>query len=271
MTVSDRAVPVVSLFVAVVVHRARPDYCPPRALPTDGLGYHDDGDYDISARDDDLRDDKATPAVTHKVGQNARHKDAVKKARRRQRAAAEDGAGAGEGRTVTMWDFVNKGSAPAAGGAPGPASKGAAPKAKGAANKAGDALAHDLDAMPDDLDDAPASGGRGRKDTGRRGAGSRRRGASRRSPRDGKRQRASESRRSSSRGEPPRTPATGDDGADFGGHETVDFGGTAEASAQWPQATHEEACARRGACGGGDSATTAARLAKGLEEYLEKQ
>ena len=266
MTVSDRAVPVVSLCVALVFHRARSDPCPPRAPHTDGLGYHDDGDYDISARDDDRRDEGAAPAVTQKGSQNARHKDAVKKAR-----AAEDGAGAGGGRTATMWDFVNKGSAPAASGAPGAAPQGAAPKAKGAGNKAGDALAHDLDAKLDDLDDAPASGGRGRKDTGRRGAGSRRRGASRRSPRDGKRQRASESRRSSSRGEPPRTPATGDDGADFGGHETVDFGGTAEASAQWPQATHEEACARRGACGGGDSATTAARLAKGLEEYLEKQ
>ncbi len=102
----------------------------------DGLGYHDDGDYDVmgmAAHDDDEIDHpskRSKKAAMAGGGGNALTKEALKRARKNKAAAASltgvdhgEGGGGGASSTTTasnnnnnrtMWDFVNKGIATAA-------------------------------------------------------------------------------------------------------------------------------------------------------------
>mmetsp|Transcript_8937 Transcript_8937/g.20092 ORF Transcript_8937/g.20092 Transcript_8937/m.20092 type:complete len:1678 (-) Transcript_8937:137-5170(-) len=143
----------------------------------DGLGYHDDGDYDIlGAHDDDDAANSPNAAQSTKKGKgaNALTKDALKKARKNKALAAATANGAEEGKSqMKMWDFVNKGIVADNNG-------GGERKVRGGKSDGReDAVADDLADIMNGLDDAPAP--RGRASGARRtsAGSSRRRSASR--------------------------------------------------------------------------------------------
>jgi hypothetical protein len=141
----------------------------------DGLGYHDDGDYDIlgmAAKDDDHHRPSAKKS-NHTGGGNALTKEALKKARKIKAAAAAASSTSGEGdttttggggggKTKTMWDFINKTSVVAT---TMNAAAGSMEKKKKQRNNNHN---HDYDNNNNDDDVATAAVGRGGKDDYRR-------------------------------------------------------------------------------------------------------
>ncbi|KAL7554501.1 hypothetical protein ACHAWF_017956 [Thalassiosira exigua] len=222
---------------ALLRHRA------PRPPFADGIGYHDDGEYDVGA----LHAEKGSvpPAGAAAAAGSKKKKSlaaaALKKARKNKAAAA---ANAAAGKGGTMWDFVNKGLAgPEAGRVQGGGKrKGGGGKERDGRGKGGDELDDELDDMIDAMDDAPEpSRSRGRSIGGRRSIGSRggrpessrkRRAYGSREPVRGGRASSASGRRRRSRehrsGEPTteRYREDEDEDVDFGGDgRDVDFGG----------------------------------------------
>ena len=147
------------------------------SLLPDGLGYHDDGEYDVGdiAAEEARLDNPNAASPTSKSKtktSNAMTNEAIKKARR-SRAGAK-AAEADTGRNASMWDFLNKGgTAVASSAAAENACKGKGKNRKGE-DAATAAVANELDGFLDELDDAPVAGGRSR---GRHSSGGRRSGA----------------------------------------------------------------------------------------------
>ena len=201
---------------------------------TDGLGYHDDGDYDIHelARRDSANG--SSGANKRKTKPNLT-KEALKRARKTKAGVAEAAAsktGEEDGKgNRSMWDFVNRGAS---------ASGGSGLGGNGRRDKREDArLDDDLDNMLDELD-VPTrgrkSGGRGRASAGGRRSSAGRNGRDRHSTGGGGRRsvsRGSQPRRrrygSSDRDDAPaRRPGVySEDEADAhnGNDEEMDFGG----------------------------------------------
>jgi len=146
----------------------------------DGLGYHDDGDYDIlgmAAKDDEQHNRPSSAANKSKSagGGNALTKEALKKARKIKAAAAAATAATtntraatptpgGGGRTKTMWDFLNKSGSLATMNAA--AAAGSMDKKKKKQRNNDDHLHDDLHDINDNDDDVAtaAAVGRGGKD-----------------------------------------------------------------------------------------------------------
>jgi len=128
----------------------------------DGLGYHDNGDYDVSLyQEEDEHNDPNAPKRPKTA--NALTKEALKKARKNKQAANTGGEGEGGGKkNKSMWDFVNKGAAapPAGGGERKSKSSG-----RGSTGR-NENVADDFDDLLNELDDAPAPASRGRSSHG---------------------------------------------------------------------------------------------------------
>ncbi|KAL7483193.1 hypothetical protein ACHAW6_008862 [Cyclotella cf. meneghiniana] len=89
--------------------REREDF----VVDDDGLGYHDDGEYDIHAlgANDDYQENRGRKKRGN--GTAALTKEALRKARKNKALLSAGGNDEKETKTATMWDFVNKGvSAP---------------------------------------------------------------------------------------------------------------------------------------------------------------
>ncbi|KAL9187656.1 hypothetical protein ACHAXT_006034 [Thalassiosira profunda] len=231
--------------------REREDF----VVDDDGLGYHDDGDYDVAgAAARESRPQKKTGggagALTKEALRQARKAKAARGAKGGDGGGGGSGGSAGGGGNKTMWDFVNKGSTAKTGGALSTGTGGERTKGSGAREAA---APHGLDDMLDELDGAPTRS-RGGRAAGRRGAGSRRRPASRGREREGPG--ASKRRAYGSREPRSRHPSRGrapsarreredhrpdDDEADFGGDgPEVDFGDNNEGGDVFASGAHDD-------------------------------